>query len=332
MKRDPYYDFLRGLAIVAVIGIHTIINPESYDSFMDILTITIRQSLGAAVPLFLAISGYFLYWKKVNTKEDYFAFLKKQVPVVYFPMLIWSIPWLLLRIISGDSIFVLIPLTLVGGLSIFYFVTLIIECYIFLPLFKRISLRGTFLLLVVSILWLALMAYLRWWKMYDLPMVAYCFLPGYAVFYGIGCLCAKQKVRFSFLILLSLSAVFLVEQVVETIYLSKVISSNTIGIRNTIGLKIFTPLFSSATILLLFNSILKAKFKLNFISKVLVSLGEHSFTIYLTHLFVWFMLSRIVSIDYWALRWFILIVVDFAFVLFIQRIIPQKFHIYMGIR
>lgn len=73
--RDGYYDFLRGIAILMVIGIHTF--KPGYS------VVFVRQIIQCAVPLFLAISGLFTAKKNFSTAGSYSAFLKRQLPRVY---------------------------------------------------------------------------------------------------------------------------------------------------------------------------------------------------------------------------------------------------------
>ena len=56
-NRDTYFDVLRGLAIIQVIGIH------AYGGG----NLELREILNMAVPLFLAISGYFIGKKSLET-------------------------------------------------------------------------------------------------------------------------------------------------------------------------------------------------------------------------------------------------------------------------
>lgn len=49
-SRMAYFDFLRGLAIIMVVGIHTYTLGED--------SMVVMQLLNAAVPLFIAISGF----------------------------------------------------------------------------------------------------------------------------------------------------------------------------------------------------------------------------------------------------------------------------------
>ena len=128
-ERIAYFDFLRGLAIMMVVGIHT------YTLGKD--NIVVRQLLNTAVPLFIAISGYFLSQKKMENKDDYFSFLKKQLPKVYLPVLVWSLPLYALALYSGRSILWQTVLLFGCGLSIYYFVAFIMQCYIVLPLINH---------------------------------------------------------------------------------------------------------------------------------------------------------------------------------------------------
>ena len=125
MKRNTYFDFLRGLAIMMVVGIHT------YTLGKD--STVVRQLLNTAVPLFVAISGYCLSQKRMENKDDYFAFLKKQLPKVYLPVLVWSLPLFALALYSGSSIIKQTIMLFGCGLSIYYFVAFIMQCYVVHP-------------------------------------------------------------------------------------------------------------------------------------------------------------------------------------------------------
>lgn len=108
-----------------VVGIHTYSLGEN--------STEVRQVFNTAVPLFIAISGYFLSQKRMGNKEDYFFFLKKQLPKVYLPVLVWSLPLYALAIYSGSSILWQTILLFGCGLSIYYFVAFIMQCYVVLP-------------------------------------------------------------------------------------------------------------------------------------------------------------------------------------------------------
>lgn len=88
-----------------VVGIHTFI-PYTIDTPLGVFNAFVRQILNCAVPIFLALSGYFLGAKDLNTIDSIKGFWKKQIPKVYIPALIWSLPYfatILFNNISGGG-------------------------------------------------------------------------------------------------------------------------------------------------------------------------------------------------------------------------------------
>lgn len=78
-ERVEYYDVLRGISIIAVISIHAtgvLDNLYNISKISFHIAVIWRQIVGFAVPLFLAISGYFLSNKPILSKKQYFNFLK----------------------------------------------------------------------------------------------------------------------------------------------------------------------------------------------------------------------------------------------------------------
>lgn len=143
IERNPYFDFLRGFAIIMVVGIHTVTNyAPTFETFGQICTIIIRLFLNCAVPLFLAISGYFIASKQISWGNEHFKFLKKQVPKVYIPCLVFSLPYFILSLSYGDSIIKSIIYFFMCGFSVYYFIAVIIQYYLLLPAFTKFNNRG----------------------------------------------------------------------------------------------------------------------------------------------------------------------------------------------
>lgn len=67
-QRNPYFDFLRGIAMIMVVGIHTFAPLQAGEGeIYDFTANIVRQALNCAVPLFLALAGYFsAKWLKYN--------------------------------------------------------------------------------------------------------------------------------------------------------------------------------------------------------------------------------------------------------------------------
>lgn len=139
MKRTAYFDFLRGIAILMVVGIHTFATLPFIGGF-NIFAILIRQIIGCAVPVFLALSGFLLGSKNITSFEQKISFWGKQISKVYIPALLWSIPLFVLSLAEGDSgIVKAVAKFFLMGFSIYYFIALIIQCYLALPLLQKID-------------------------------------------------------------------------------------------------------------------------------------------------------------------------------------------------
>lgn len=143
MQRNHYFDFLRGIAIMMVMAIHTFRIEETniQNSVVDLNTL-VRQIFNCAVPVFLAISGYFLSAKELDTWIDRRAFWRKQMPKVYVPAMIASLPYLALAMRHGSNPLTAAAVMLVCGFSIYYFIALILQYYALLPVFKKTNRGG----------------------------------------------------------------------------------------------------------------------------------------------------------------------------------------------
>lgn len=153
MKHNVYFDFIKGLAIIGVIAIHTLGFAFESMSVSGLLTVVFRNILGCCVPLFVAVSGFFLWKKHFEKKKEYKQFLISRLRTVYVPMLVWGLPWFLLALKGANMVGATynLILYLIGGLSIFYFITLILECYVLLPVVRKCKLKGVILLSILSI-------------------------------------------------------------------------------------------------------------------------------------------------------------------------------------
>lgn len=75
-QRIEYYEFLRGIAIIMVVGIHTFM-AYPIDSAVSVGVAIVRQMLNCAVPIFLALSGLFCGRKLLDSKEVKISFLEE---------------------------------------------------------------------------------------------------------------------------------------------------------------------------------------------------------------------------------------------------------------
>ena len=185
-ERISYFDFLRGVAIIMVVLIHCFSISYSY-STVTLLIVASRNLLNVAVPLFFAISGYFLATKQMEN-GGYLCFLKKQIPRVYIPVLFCSLAYLVADF-TKDFHFASLLKYFLCGYSVYYFVAVIIQCYLLLWILQKHLKRTTLIILSVSgCIWWAFNTYFVGMHMdKSLPLILYAgnFIP-WGLFFVLG--------------------------------------------------------------------------------------------------------------------------------------------------
>ena len=171
-NRVTYFDALRGLAIIMVVMIHGYSSCYSYPN-IPIGSIAFRNVFNVAVPIFLAISGYFLASKNLNN-GGYGLFLQHQIPRVYIPMLFCSLPLFFVGISHGGRITPFISL-FSCSYSVYYFIAVIIQCYLLLPILQKSNLKLWLVATaILGIGWLGFYSY--FFSLYlgkSLPLILY---------------------------------------------------------------------------------------------------------------------------------------------------------------
>lgn len=327
MERDTYFDFLRGIAIVMVIGIHTY-----YDGFAH-FNLFLRQFLNCAVPIFLAISGYFIGQKKFAEVGSYAAFLKKQIPRVYIPMLIWSIPWLILALHQGYSLPVSLKRVVIGDMSmgIFYFVILIMQYYVLTPIIQRANIKfgGGKYAVAITLVGICTFDYILRIKGVTVSLVGSAGLfPVWLVFYVMGVLKAqniplpfycKKPIFWAMLaILLCCLQIFLMHE----------ITGNVVH-----GIKLSAHIYSFFVVMWIFSNTAKTYYtriqNLKLVQHLIV-LGKLSFFIYLTHYLFIYAFNYIHFPNFWSLRWVALICLSYGMAFLFDKVCPLKLRKYFG--
>ena len=285
------------------------------------LAIIWRQIVGCAVPIFLAISGYFMGKKQVSTKSQYISFLKRQMPRVYIPMLIWSIPYLFLSIYSERNVLFSIIFYFAGGFTVYYFIALIVQYYMLLPILQKMggNLKGLIISAVVSSVCMLILFYLTMIRDLSFPLIVYAGpFPVWMVFFVLGIylghndrLLASKRRLFIFVFL------GLIISVAET-YLHIYISDSLTGL----GIKAGAFIYSFAVILLLF-SYKTTKSSNSQVWHFFVYLGKISFGVYLTHmLFLIYLIRPIVgtinTTNFFFNQFLMILLTTFCCVIFIS--------------
>lgn len=287
-SRISYYDSLRGIAILAVVFIHSL--KYSNSEFLDV-SIFFRQIINFAVPLFLAISGYFLVSKKIETREEYMLFLKKQIPRVYIPYLVWSCFFFIayVFVLKSHTVFEMLRNILIfQSVSIFYFVALIIQFYILLPFIQKYLKISVVASIIISLIISVLLAWYKYNFQSTLPFIVYAgnFLT-WMMFFVLGMFLGKHKVRIKNYILMCGVLLFLFFSILETYFYIELF--NDIGEAVT-AIKFSSFIYSGLLILLLLNN------KRNW--TLFSDLGKVSYAVFLMHMLVLPIVRMFVNLIY----------------------------------
>ena len=323
MKRNTYFDFLRGLAIMMVVGIHT------YTLGKD--STVVRQLLNTAVPLFVAISGYCLSQKRMENKDDYLFFLKKQFIKVYLPVLVWSLPLYAIALYSGSSIIKQTILLLSCGLSIYYFVAFIMQCYVVLPVINNYisgnKRRVVIVSCLISFAWIAGVMYMNTIQGKGIPLILYAGpLPCWLMFFVLGVMIGHKPERnYSIILPMVIAILGFILSVIETDYLLDHYGKG-------VGIKPSSFIYSAGMIFLMFsNKVENLIRRTGAIYRFIIWIGSLSFGIYLIHCyFISFFVKRL-PIDSWLLQWSLALFLTVVFILILRKLLPKKYHKYLGI-
>ena len=337
--RLPYFDALRGLAIMCVVSIHCapVLSGSVGDSCATVL---FRGLHDVAVPLFLALSGYFM--TRRNKAADHRSFLRRQLPGIYIPMLLFSLPWLYLtyvteiiwhvRVLNPEGIAVQLAKLFGGGFGTMYFVTVLIQFYLLLPWLQRLA-NGRGLAIAAAVTLLANIGseWLQFFSGCDLLQVVHSGLfVNWLLFFVMGMCFARRRPDSGLLMPLALIAAGLAMQYAETVY----ISGCDVSPQFWLDYKTGSSVLAAGIIWLLFDQRTERCFRDNVLNRGLRYLGRMAFGIYLLNpLFAWVIVLYVpVLSDSWAGRWIFTMACCMAVVEIGRRIHRPMAERYLGFR
>lgn len=342
-KRETYYDFLRGCAIIFVILIHSFGVSFAGGNF-PITSVFLRNFFNVAVPVFLACSGFFMACKRVEGMF-FLPFFKKRFFRVYLPVLFCSFPLFVVDIATGQNVLKSVFRLIFCGYSVYYFVAVVIQCYLLLPFLNYVYNKGKntfpiviFFSLILAVCGWAVKSYFLPKLGMSLPLIVYA--GGFwmwSVFFIFGYYLGRKKERnYSIKPWTLLSSLAFVLCFAESLFLDK------LGYGIGVGQKPSAMLFSFCFIPFLFSEEVKNAFdKLNCKGIVfLSSVGFYSFGIYLIHCYV-LLAYRIavkkmlhISLNgylQWACLTSIVFMISYAFLWGMKKLFPRLTRVCLGV-
>ena len=314
---------LRAVAIIAVVMIHTCKN--------GIMQVYARPFINFAVATFLFLSGYLTDVSKINIKEFY----KRRIIRVIIPYTIWSILYTTVGSITNGIEFkqyIINYITAQGAASLYY-IFVYIQFVLLTPLLgKLINNKYWYLGFLIAPLSLSIKYY---WLLSDVVANKYiyaiwriCCL-GWFTFYYLGLYLknSKRNKKYNNNMLIIIYAISIIIQICEG-YIWYKLGEVNCGTQ----LKLSSLLTSSIFILLAYNYIKDSKFNCN--NKALITIGNYSFGIYISHLMVLALLNKI--IPFWSsipfgINSLIVLSVTFLCTIIGKKICGEKISKYLGL-
>ncbi|MBR4996147.1 MAG: acyltransferase [Alistipes sp.] len=327
-NRVEYFDFLRGIAIIMVVGIHTFI-AYPIDTLAGMSSVTVRQLLNCAVPIFLALSGVFCGKKILDTRDSRISFWKRQIPKVYIPAIVWSLPYFAIKLWQLDgavglSVLKQVVLLLVCGYSIYYFIALIIQYYLLLPYLQKRKKMWLFVSVVMSMISILVITYgLKLFNV-KLPLILYAGpFPVWFVFFMLGVYYSSSSINYKTIHAIVLIILGFVLECIETYWLN-------VNYGGGYGIKLSAFIYSIGVVMLILTPKLRYAYKSNKLTSIVAYIGSMSFGIYLIHYFVVGVIKFILPIRNWALSWLLVVLCTSAAIAVARKILPMRFNKYLG--
>lgn len=332
--RVRYFDFLRGLAILMVVGIHTYPGNMRMNGFSEETAyIIIRSFFNCAVPLFLAISGYFIGKKDFSTWGKCKSFWIKQIPIVYIPCLVFSFPWLVLNWRLHDYSIYSLPLLIAKffgcGYSVYYFILLIIECYLLTPFLTKYNNTYTlFIFTCISVLSESFVDCMCVEMKVNMPLVVIGSLPIMGLFFFLGIFLSKRSRTYSLSLPIGMIIVGMIGGVLQEFWIMK--TYNLIYD----GQNALFYIFDIGFILLCLSKSIEKSFRINITTRLVLYIGDLSFGIYLMHVYTLLIYDQLFpSIRHqWMFSCIVVVALTVFFIVTIKRCLPQFSQKYLGFR
>lgn len=317
-----YFDFIRGIAILMVVAIHTYIAGD-FITVDGTARMIFRQLLNCSVPIFLALSGFFLGKKNFDTRSVQ-SFWKKQIPKVYIPCIVWSLPLFVFSILGGASVWKQVVYLIVCGFSIYYFIALIIQYYLLLPILQKALKRNLIISIFSSVVSISIITILLSVKGMSLPLILYagCFFV-WIVFYMLGVYYSQNERNYSLKLTLLVVIVGFILSCIEAYYLHTHFGKGN-------GIKLSAFIYSYGIVLLFLHPRIETLYRENVLTSFIAYIGKISFGIYLIHCYIISIVSKFFISDSWFLNWIVVSALTILTIAIVRRFLPQKINKYIG--
>lgn len=217
-----------------------------------------------------------------------------------------------------------IVILLLCGSSIYYFIALIIQFYLLLPVlqkYKRIMMPASMIISTISIL---LVTYLTQIQGMQLPLIIYAgpFITWF-VFFMLGVYYSSETINYTVKQAIAVIVFGFALECIETYWLN----TNYGG---GYGIKLSAFIYSIGVIMLILSPKVKAAYKSNKLTSIVAYIGNISFGVYLIHCFVIKGVNYLLPTHSWALSWLLAVILTSIVVTAARKILPHGLNKYLG--
>ena len=160
-----------------------------------------------------------------------------------------------------------------------------------------------------------------------IPLILYAGpLPCWLMFFVLGVMIGHKPERnYSIILPIAITILGFVLSVIESEYLLALYGKG-------VGIKPSSFIYSAGMIFLMFsNKVENLIRRTGAIYRFIIWIGSLSFGIYLVHCyFISFFVKRL-PVDSWLLKWSIALFLTVVFILILRKLLPTKYHKYLGI-
>lgn len=285
-------DFLKGLAILAVLLVHTSWNFIKADELNEVVISNafINTFARFAVPLFIFVSGLVLSHKYFHSL-DRNSFYSKRIKSILPPYVLFSLFYMLCKTAYlsrfPDAREVIIN-WITGGYGYLWFLVLIMQLYIIFPLliniYKKFSLKSGYVLAAAFLIELT-------WAIADLGIPKEFLFPSGIFYFALGIYAYDHAISFNLkskisyamipsIILIALSISY--RQILGIIYYG---GFENIPIKHPTSSIISSVVLYALIIILLYSMAANINDNKSLITTIICSIGIYSFGIFLVHFF-----------------------------------------------
>ena len=268
MEKDDYFQYLRSIAIIAVIVIHSL--PEANN------IVIVRQFVNFCVAVFIFLSGYLTNINSNNVG----GFYKKRIVRVVIPYFLWSFVYI---IIDGNFEVLSIIKKLITGQACgpFYYIIVYIQFILLAPICIKFIKNSRFRYLgIITPVTVSILSILNLLK-YPIPFPYNSIIfPVWFIFYYYGMQVRYYNLETKIKRNLNINIILYILCVVLSIF--EGIIWNSFGDYSMAISQI--KLSSILTSLCFINMVIGVKDKVKINSPILKKIGDYSFGIYLIHL------------------------------------------------